>query len=62
MKTENIETIQRALGIIEGVMFSVKEPIVTGLATAVDMIDQAMRNESEVTNNAYVFRRKIKCR
>lgn len=48
MKTENIETIQRALGIIEGVMFSVKEPIATGLATAVDMIDQVMRNESEV--------------
>ena len=45
MTCKNIETIQRALGIIEGVMFGVKEPLSTGLATAVDMIDEAVRDE-----------------
>jgi hypothetical protein len=48
MKPKNIEVIQRALGIIEGVMFGVKEPMSTGLATAVEMIDEVMKEESEV--------------
>lgn len=42
MNTENRETIQRALGIIDGVTFMVDEKTSAALATAITMIDEVM--------------------
>ena len=41
-------TIERALGLIEGVAYGCKEPLQTGLYTAVEMISEVIDRESEV--------------
>ena len=43
----NISTIQRALGIIEGVMLLAEPKAEQALATAVEMIDEALRGAFE---------------
>ena len=42
-KQELIATIQRAIGIIEGVAFSLDGSASDGLTTAVEMLDEAYR-------------------
>ena len=42
-KQELIATIQRAIGIIEGVAFSLEGSASDGLTTAVEMLDEAYR-------------------
>lgn len=44
---KEVETIQRALGIIEGVSWGVSEGAATALATAVEMIDGVMGFEDD---------------
>ena len=47
MKQKNIETIQRALGIIEGTSFGVKDCVANALELAVEMIDNALKDEED---------------
>ena len=42
-QASQISTINRALGIIEGVMMSVDEKTALPLATAVEMIDETLK-------------------
>ena len=45
MKLDDICTIQRALGIIEGVAWGMKEPAQSALNTAVEMISEIIDKE-----------------
>ena len=45
-KNDNLQalsTIERALGMIEGISYGVDEPIATGLIDAVGLIDNAVK-------------------
>lgn len=48
MTQENRETMQRALGIIEGAMYGASEKVQDALALATELIDSVM--DSEVKN------------
>ena len=45
MKRENRDTIQRALGVIEGIWFAVPQDAKDALTLAVEMIDGALQQE-----------------
>ena len=45
MKSKNIDTIQRALGVIDGISFVVKDDVANALAMAVEMIEGALTDE-----------------
>lgn len=48
-KLQAIGTIERALGMIEGISYGVDEPIATGLIDAVEMIDDAVKEITGAT-------------
>ena len=50
MKTENIITLNRALGILEGVSFGASESVRDAIACACDMIDEVLDKEREAEN------------
>lgn len=50
MKLKNIEAMQRALGIIEGVAFGIEESAATALTTAIEIIDEVIDDERETRN------------
>ena len=47
MTQDNRETMQRALGIIEGVSFGASERVQDALACVVDMLDDVLRSDGE---------------
>lgn len=47
MKQKNKEIIQRALGIVEGVWFLVHQDAKDALSLAVEMIDDALKDEED---------------
>ena len=47
MTKESRETIQRAIGIIEGVSFTVKSSVQCALASAQEMLDAVLDEEKE---------------
>lgn len=50
MKIKNIQTMERAIGIIEGISFCIaSKDGQTALATAVEMLDSVLNGEMEET-------------
>ena len=49
MTRNNRETLQRALGIIEGASYSANEKVQDALVTAVEMIDSVLNDKEEET-------------
>ena len=47
MTQENRETMQRAMGIIEGVSFGASERVQNALACVIDMLDDVLKSEGE---------------
>lgn len=47
MSNENRETIQRALGILEGVAYGAAERVQDAIALAVDMISEVLDKEAK---------------
>lgn len=47
MKRKNRENMQRAIGIIEGVSFSVKSPMDDALTSAIEILDCIMEDEED---------------
>jgi hypothetical protein len=47
MTQENRETMQRAMGIIEGVSFGSSERVQNALACVIAMLDDVLRSEGE---------------
>lgn len=47
MTQENRETIQRALGIIEGAMYGASERVQDALALATEMLDSVLNSEGK---------------
>lgn len=50
MKNDNRETMQRAIGIIEGVLCAVSESVQDTLLIAVEMLDDVMSKEDQNDN------------
>ena len=48
MTLKDKSTVERALGLIEGLAYGVGDPIANGLITAVEMITEVIDRESEV--------------
>lgn len=51
MKLKNVSTIERALGIIEGVSWVIGEKATDALTCAVEMIDSALDDERKEKSN-----------
>ena len=51
MKQINRETLQRAIGIIEGASFNAKGGVQDALALAVDLLDTILNDEEEGADN-----------
>lgn len=47
MKPENRETMQRAIGIVEGASWGANARVQDALAVAVEMLDGVLKEESE---------------
>ena len=47
MTTENRETIQRAIGIIEGASFGTGKRVIDALALACDLLDAVLNSEAK---------------
>ena len=47
MTQENRETMQRAMGIIEGVSFGASDSVQNALALATELIDSVLNSEGE---------------
>lgn len=45
MTDENRATMERAIGIIEGISYGVEEPIRDGLITVCEILDEVLRKE-----------------
>jgi hypothetical protein len=46
MTSENRETMQRAIGIIEGASYMVKQAVQEALMLAVEILDEVLKGES----------------
>lgn len=51
MKPHNRETLQRAIGIIDGVSYAVKNPVGDALTAAIELLDQILDDEEGVDEN-----------
>lgn len=52
MKRNNRETLQRAIGIIEGASYSAKSNVQDALATALEMLDDVLDDETAEAETA----------
>lgn len=50
MKKENRETMERAMGIVDGISFVVEEKPAEALITALEMMELVMKKEDEDGN------------
>jgi hypothetical protein len=55
MTQENRETMQRALGIIEGTMYGASERVQDALALATELIDSVLNSEGKDEQNRKEF-------
>lgn len=47
MKTTNRETMERAIGIIEGASYCANQRVIDALSVAVEMLDTVLNDEEE---------------